>query len=577
MAYSLPDEKGNITQLNSGDTLGDLYSSFGISLKDGKIKVSNPQKVYFDTVSETSFTTKILGAVRFGTNKMLVLSNKIYYFTLGSFFNYSYVSAGSNLPSPSAYDTGVYFDGKILVSDTDDIHSSTDGATWALWWTGTLGQSALSSAVSDQQPRLMKVGGTGNLYISDSGNKIYYVDRAGSSVVKTGNGTLDFSETNHRFTCMEPTSTRMWIGTKNIGGKAAVIEWDMSVSASTANKIHDIGAEAVRAIVIYHDTPIAILSNGKFKIFDGLRFVDMKGVEIRIPRGYKLAEDFMHRNGWDTMDGLPHILINGKLEGQASDYAAASISEWAMPSGVYAIDPEKGLYHKYSLPTGDVSRDDYAQVSATKTGALIAVDIEETKFLSSYETMETDSTYRATLAYEDAANTYDTKAWIATSHKLALRQEDKLTELFHKPLEAGCSINLYQRSENNNPTVLKGTWADTDTFNTVVTGTGIEKGNIALIKMGSGAGQWVKIKEVTESSTVTSITLETTNSFVTAGDDGTIEVFDFKFMGTIDDTTRDYHSFAFPVTDKKRKRQVLFEITQAAGTEVEIDYIVVNP
>lgn len=581
-SFSIPDEKGNILQLNSGDTIGNVYSTFGMDFDDtGKIKVSEQVKVFFDGVSEATFSNKILGFVKYinsGVEKIVSFGGgKVHYFTVDSYSLYTIPSGIA--PTNTSNDDGAFFDSLILISDTNTIKSSTTGSGWVNWWETTLGQTALASS-SLTEPRLMRVGATGYLYISDNGNKIYLVKPTGSTaplVVKTGDGTLDFSVTNHTFWCMEPTSTRMWIGTKNIGGEAVIIEWDMSVSASTANRIHNVGAEAVMAIVIEDDTPIAILSDGNTKIFDGFKFVDYEKMKIRVPQGYKLASNFMHRNGWDIIDGKPHIAITGQISSSDSKYTRSSLQEWAMPSGVYCMDRDKGLYHRFAFGSGDATRTNYGEVAATDVGALVAIDSNTGKFLVSYETMLTDTTYNPALAYHVRDNSIAGKGWLATTFAMSYRQMWNMLEIFHKPLETGCSIKVYSRPENTDGINLTGTWLDTTTFNLVGIGHSIVKGDLALVKMGNGAGQWIKVASVTESATVTSVKLDTANSFVTAGNMGTLEILNFKYMGTIDDTTKDFHDLAVPSAEKKRRRQFLFEFTQPASTRIDLDYVLVTP
>lgn len=583
--FSIPDDKGKVVQLNDGDNRGNVYASFGIDFDEaGKVKVNAPTKVFFDKVTDADFSNKVMGFVKYDSDKILTFGGgEVRYFTADSYSTYT-TSSGVT-PTDASADDGAFYNGLILVSDGTTIRSSTNGVSWTNWWETTLGQVALQASSADE-PRIMKVGWNGNLYISDNGNKIYYYTGAGAPVLTetTGvrnKGTLDISLTNELFTCMETSSTRMWIGTKNIGGEASLIEWDLSLGSETPNRVHKIGAEAVRAIVIYEDTPVAILSDGNVKIFDGVKFVDWEIMKIRVPKGKKLAFNFIHRNGWDIIDGLPHIAITGQIDSTGTKYERAAEQEWAMPSGIYCMDPDKGLYHRFAFGAGDYGAagttiDNYGEVAATDVGALVAIDSKTGKFLVSYETMLTDGTYNPALAYHTNIDVQGGKGWLATTFAMSFREAWKKIELFHKPLETGCKIEVYSRAENTSGKLLKGNWTGTTEFNAVTTGLDIQAGNLALVKMGNGSGQWLKVAGTTESSTVTTLSLEDPNTKATAGDYGTIEVFDFKFMGTIDDTQRDYHDFSVPQSELKRRRQFLFEFTQPAGTDIEVDYIIAN-
>lgn len=577
--FSIPDNTGKVIQLNNGDTRGNVYASFGIDFNEaGKIKVNAPTKVFFDKVTEANLDNKILGFVKFNDagEKLLAFGGgDVYHFDVDNYA--SYTNSSGVTPTDATNGDGVFFNGLILVSDTTTIKSSTDGSSWINWWETTLGQSPLQAS-SYEEPRLLKVGFNKNLYITDNGNKIYFYTGTGAPVL-SGNGTLDISLTNETFSCMETSSTRMWVGTKNIGGEASIIEWDLSLGSETPNRVHKIGAEAVRAIVIYDDTPVAILSNGNTKIFNGVKFIDWEIMKIRIPKGKKLASNFIHRNGWDLIDEKPHLAITGQIDSIDSKYDRSAEQEWAMPSGVYCMDKDKGFYHRFSFGTGDygaagTSINNYGEVAATDVGALVAVDSKTGKFLVSYETMITDNTYNPVVGYHINTDVHGGKGWLATTFAMSFRDAWKEIDLFHKPLETSCKIKIYSRAENTTGKLLKGTWTSATTFNALTTGLDIQIGNLALIKMGNGSGQWIKVSEITESSTVTSIVLEEANSKVTVGDYGAIEVFDFKYMGTVEDTQRDFHDFSIPQSESKRRRQFLFEFTQPANTAIELDYII---
>lgn len=92
--------------------------------------------------------------------------------------------------------------------------------------------------------------------------------------------------------------------------------------------------------------------------------------------------------------------------------------------------------------------------------------------------------------------------------------------------------------------------------------------------MGNGSGQLLKVLSVNESSTVTEIVFTEANTFITAGDLGVFDFLNFKLMGTIDDTTRDYHTFSYPTTEQKRRIQLLVEFRQKASNKMELDYLI---
>src|SRR5690606_6790176 len=98
------------------------------------------------------------------------------------------------------------------------------------------------------------------------------------------------------------------------------------------NRIHKMGAQAVWCIAIWNDTPIAVLSNGKVKYFNGASFVDFPGAQFPIGDG-QLTEEFIHPNGWAIIDDLPHFLAKGSRLTDGDTYADNVSGNWHFPAG----------------------------------------------------------------------------------------------------------------------------------------------------------------------------------------------------------------------------------------------------
>jgi len=245
-----------------------------------------------------------------------------------------------------------------------------------------------------------------------------------------------------------------------------------------------------------------------------------------------------------------------------------------MPAGVWCLDPKIGLYHRYAIGSGEST--DYGQLGIKDVGALYALNIADSKFFASYEYYLTSSTTRSVLAYEDSTNSLATRGFIVTPFFEALKKVWKTVDMFHKKLASGEKMRLYYRFENDDSTILDGTWFSATQFNYLGTGTTVAKGDLVMVKVGNGAGQLVRVDSVTESTTVTSITMAEALSFISDGDTGAIEIIPFKYMGEITNTTKDYDTFTIPESNQKRKFQLLVEYRQSASNRMETDYIIVN-
>lgn len=583
--FFLPSEKGEIKQPNSGASLGNVYASYGIDFdsEPGKIKIAAQVKKAFtdeDDVDFAGYAGAIMSFSDDGSNgKIFAVSDKSFDTNFGTPTT-GWAQSSTSGTDPDGGNTvrdAEVFDGLFLVSG--DVSSGTqdilswNGSAWASWWKTTLGQSGLPTGVRT----LLKVGADGNLYVGAGANKIFRVTPTGT-VSTTGQGTLDFSATYYRFVCIAATSTRLFIGARDLSGdEGVIIEWDMSPQSIAANRIHKIGAQSVACIAVWNDVPIAVLSNGKIKYFNGSSFVDYPNIEFPVKSGARLNDDFMHPNGWAIIDDKPHFLAMGRTATQNTSDSVKE-TDWVFPAAVWCLDPEIGLYPRFPLGTGETPQEDYGKPAIKDVGALYAYKAsrqDQTKFICSYEYYLANGTsVRTALVYYDNTNSQPSRAWLATPFIMSYKEMWKTLDSFYKPMPTGARIKTYSRTENTDPVRVDGNWASSTHFNVVNTGLSIQKGDIALVKMGPGSNQWLKVKEVSESATVTEIIFEDSNTFVSADDAGVLEIFDFRFMGEI--KSADYSTLNIPAIGKARKRQILFEFIQPAAQEIEVDQFIVS-
>lgn len=576
--FSIPNDKG-IRQPNNGDTQGNVYMTYGIDFETQKsrVLVSQPVKKLITDVDNANFDgyAGSIGAYSLNgtTGKIFAISDKAFSASISDpLGTWTEETAGSEPNSGNTIMDSTFFDGLFLVSEATDI-KSWNGTTWASWWQGTAGQSALQTG----ERHLLWTGANGNLYVVDDGNKVYRVTPTGT-VSTSGNGTLDYSATQYEITCAVTNSTRSWIGTVDKSGEEAVlIEWDMSPGSADANKLHPMGAKAVRCIAVWNDTPIAVLSDGKVKYFNGVSFVEFQNTcQFPVTDGQELSSDFIHPNGWAIIDDAPHFLVTGKVEAE-NEGSSVNNASYKMPSGIWCLDPSIGLYHRFAIGSGATTQEDYGIMQVSRVGALYSLQRNDSKFLASYEYfLDNGLTERSVLVYHDGANTRPSTGFLMTPFAYSLREMWKKVELFHKELQTGEKMRVYYRNKKRENVGLAGAWATTDTFNVVDTGLNIEKGDVAFIKTGKGAGQLLRVKSATESLSTTSITFETPNTFVAVNDLGTIDVLNFRFMGEVTSTTEDYKELAIPETAKKRKMQFLFEFQQNANNTMELDFGIIN-
>lgn len=572
--FSVPNDKGEFLQLNKIDTAGNIQMTYGIDLTENRISVSPQVVELLNSTDDVEFQGYAGSIGAFSSSKIFAVSDMVYSADSDNPTGaWNLETLGTEPVSGNTIMDSAFFNGLFLVSEATNI-KAWNGSTWSSWWTGTLGKAALTAG----QRHLLWTGPDGILYVVDSGTKVYRVHPINGASL-TGGGTLDFSATQYQITCAVANSVKSFIGTVDLSGEEAVIaEWDMSPSATTANKLHPMGAKSVRCIAIWDNTPIAILSNGMCKYFNGEAFVEFKkSIRFPVRQGYELSDKFIHPNGWAIIDSLPHFLATGRVDVANVNFEQSKQAAYQMPSGIWCLDPAIGLYHRFALGTGAAVQEDYGKMQVVEVGALYSLQKNDSKFLASYEyALDDETANKSVLVYHDVSNSKPSRGYLMTSFAHGFSDMWKKVELFHKKLSTGEKIRIYYRSDKTESIGMSGVWASTNTLNVTGTGLGAVKGDVAFIKMGAGSGQLFRISQINEGATITEIVFEETNTFATIGDLGVVDVLNFRFMGEVTNTTLDYSSFSVPEQGRRRKTQFLFEFQQIANNTMELDFAIIN-
>lgn len=579
MAYQLPSSDGRIAQPNDGDSIGNVFASWGVDFDTnrGSVTGSDPLKNVIDETDDADLNGYVAKYVEY-SNKLFAVSNVVFKSDSGiddditDPASWSQDTASGTPTVSNVVTDAVEFDSLLLVVDGNDI-VAFNNTSWSSWWQGTLGQSALSTG----QRFFLKVGPDGNLYIVDNGNKIYRVTPAGV-VTKTGQGTLDFSDRGWECTAMEMTSTRMFAAFYSRTGKegAHIIEWDLGPQSISPNRIHKVGAERVQCIPIWEDVPYAVLSDGRIKYFNGERFVTYEGV--RFPKFNNRSDsDWLHNNGWAIVDDKPHFLANPRTETPAQNQLQERVDNGAnLHAGVWCLDPKVGLYNRYPLTNGTTDR---GQTVVGEVGALFGLEHFKTKFLCSYSYINSSNT--APIDDTPGIFAHDSDISIARNGFLITpfvlsSKGSQLLEVYHNQLNSGESYDVYYRRYRQDEINLFGVWANSTTFHSTDDGTNVSTGDLLLISFGPGSGHYSRVANVERSSTVTVITLADENPNWSSGISGGVRVLNFKFMAKFDNTVSDWHEAAAPHLGTSRKIQMFIGFKQNAASNIRLDNVIIN-
>ena len=580
------------TQRNDGT--GTLSGTFGVDFEAdrGKVRVSKPVLRLFDQNTDIDryddgFVTNNNGekldrvAQSFVTfdGDFYALANVPYYSgraILGTSSDALDVDKWRAIESTNAPDStgaGIVWNGKLMVIDNGIsagiIRAGATDNTWSTYWANGATINKTSGRIDFIHP-----APDGNMYVLDEDNYVHRVkpndtaDFADASS-PANQGTLDFSDRDIAFTCVNSNATRMFIGfSNNSNSRGGVIEWDLSANSVSANRVHDLSA-APRCLAVWDDLIIAVMSDGSFKYFNGSSFVDYEGVQLPKIEG-KYDDDFIHPNGWDIIDNMPHFLIKGgkSIEGSNS-YSRDIEANLNFPSAVYCLDPQVGLYPRFALTNNTGTQSGYGVPAVAEVGALKSIDKEFSAFFASFEVYTAENVDIAVIAYHDESNGNDSRGWILYND-IERTQTSKNIEMLHRVLKSGNVIKAYYQEYEEDDQIVDGVWGSTTEFHTTDT-VDVDDKWLAWVKAGDGAGQFLRVDSVSGETTKV-IKFKDTNTYANLNDFGVIQFVKFRYFGQADKTTTDFHTLAFPSGAKTRKVKVLYELTQAAGTVNELDY-----
>ena len=563
MAIIPPDKQWK--QPNDGDSLGNVSSTWNIDFKSnrGSVGVSNPlKKVYND--SEIALIDGLAGAISEFDNDVWASHNKMTFvqasgadITDGSLWARDTAAA---TPDPTSTSDTEVFNNLLLVQEGNNI-AAWDGTSWDDNWYGALSGSINLDGTKET---FLKTGPDENLYITDDANKVYRLNKDGSTLSTPGAGTLDFSATKYEFTCVTTSSNRIFYGTEDTETEQCVIiEWDMGAQSISANRLHPMGTKRVLSIATdSNDLVVAILSDGSIKYFNGSSFVDYPGANL--PESDVLYDnEAIHKNGWTNVDKLLHFLFNPRLDRSEGNLDDSTKSEHQ--AGIYCLDPQDGFYCRYALTDGA-----NCSQNVSKVGALFARGHKNTKFFASYTLWTDTTTELAELVCEDKTNALASSSWLKLQPLESVEEVIKKITLIHKRLGTGDEMNVYYRRHDEDSIRLAGNWLNSTTFNTTETITGVEKGWVGFTKIGDYF--FSTVKNFTDGPPG-SRECNVANTNVAANDSGIIELVNYKYMGSVKGGV-EMSDLTIPQPVASRQVWIWIELKQAAGNNMQLDYLI---
>jgi hypothetical protein len=521
--FYIPNSQGQIRQSNNGDAMGELWGTFNIDTTSnaGKMKVS---KVLRGAAADTVMDNDEVGTFS-------VFNNSIWAFGAGRRWNWEAsrnpreaLGTSSTASFAGRNSDSVVFDGKLLISTSTNIASTSNGVSFDDdWWTTVVSGTALQTA----NPHIMEVlqKGRETLFVTDENRVRYYNTTAGHSTV-----TLP---TQFVACCLAPDYQAMWVGTYNNQGKAQMFEiyvGETIDSTPVYRNSYDVEGTAVLSVDVIDGIPWIVTNYGHIQTFNGRAFVTVAsfpfaydGVAID---GNSVGEiDFENSRRGIHPKGMRRynksLLININTNNQLIDDLAANpddnddvfeniVVNERSPSGIWEYNTETGsLNHRYSLTNGGknyttTAKGYHRQLEA---GPILVIDNQYTRLLtagrvdSATTEIFVEDPDISPLGYfitpEITAQTVQ-EAW----DKVVLKTDT---------LEAGESIEVKYRTRKRTgyPKYTEANWIGTNSFVSTSDCSMVEIGDEVEIIDGYGAGLIAHVTDITTSSTTYTFTLDT--------------------------------------------------------------------
>lgn len=502
-SFSIPNNQGEIRQVNSGDLFGELNESFNLDLtsSQGKIKVS--KKLTPVLVEGTDIGTPA------GFVDMLVWDGNYYILTEDEVYscavtddptdasNWSEETAVGDLDLES---TAVIFDGQMRISLGTDIARWNGSASYASdWWTSDVSGTALTGDV----PHVMVVSRTAQetLWVTDGNVVRYYNSTAGHDSF-----TL---QANLTASCLAVgLSGSTWVGTYNETTDNAMV-YELQQGQSIATNAYPINASAVLAIWMRYNVPHIVTDKGEIQAFNGAGFQTVQEFPFKYsgkavngiqsgqiqdsnrarpvnPRGVQVHEDSVF------------IAVATKAELVDTDYPVDTRSH----SGIWEFNMKTGvLNHRFSFAHQSA---DYGDLVQDFAYPLLVVDNDYT-FLIAGGYDDTNSRDNVYMTTDETP-----QGWFVTPEITSGTIQDAYESVYHKAktLSSGEEIVTQYRTTKRDTVKAEINWASDTTGVTTDDFSNAEVGDLVRVVSGRGAGDYANITNIDTSATTYTITVD---------------------------------------------------------------------
>ncbi len=577
MKKYFPSQDGNYRylQVNRGNTLGNLWSTFNIDLQTNPGTLMLGRKLVINRSSDNDNDLGRPVAFEYFDGRWWSICGEVV------FRNNS-----DSMTSPFSQDasTGAQIDYGI----ESDL-ALFDNRLWSTTEGGLYSKVANSSATGPWTLR-DNIGATKShkmAYLRNF-NRLYYIDNdttissidTANNVATTGDYHLDIGDSSGDFaTTIVATSQEIFIGMTSQANLSTshstvgkIIQWDGISNQGTQE--FPVKTGGIVAMLVGEDNiPYALDSSGRILGFAGSSFKEIARLPIPgqyLSRATTSGESFVDKNGFVATDyNTILIAVNNRVDADGDPIYEN------LPSGVWELDlATKNLTHKqsftYKLRSSSVVTD-FGQNRISEIGAL------------KYNSLTSDSASgRPTLLagctfYSDGSGTEKSAIFIDTPYKLydetnnekrgyfvttfmssddIVDKWNKLWATFKRFQNENDKIVFKYRLEEAYPTYFDITWVNETSFETTTdlsdywtSGTGSE----IEILQGTGSGSCAHITDIFDNAGVFFVTIDQT----TTGATGTAKARAQNWVKMLPEATGLLNSYEkFPIQEVNTQIQI---------------------
>lgn len=577
-------ETKQFAQPNTGDTGGNLWSTFGIDLTSNKGRVRSTRTLDAVDSLNVDFTTlKTPSAFAFfnpggsysSAKVFIAYGGRPWYGSSVPNTGWTNTVIGSNEPTATTTDVDMkVFNDKLYATTSDSkLKRMATGGSWTDITTIGTGIHILEVY-------------QGRLYWTQDNNLIKSINS--SEVVSSSSFQCEIPPINGHISWMKGGSNRIWIGwTSADGSRGSIFEWD-GKTENNVSKEYKIESQGSCTCVIKNDIPYVLDLEGRLLAFNGSNFQEVARLPVTNEE-YPLlntvnnsSQKLAHFNGSLLVNDQLLFLINPVMS------TSTRYLENCQP-GIWEYSENIGLYHKYPVSTSLISESpvfDYGQEELLAVGALFDGTISETgvQFSSTRQgsVLFGARSYRTTSNSPHLigiSNNLDDKAkssYIITQWIESTQVEDVFKAIvvkYNKLLNNTDKIKVKYRTSKVDGVIIDNTWTSTTTFTTTASAMGdYEVGDEVEASLGAGSGKCVNITAISFAAGTYTVTVD--EAIVGATGNAYVKLQKWKKLSEIQNT-KQFANLPLPQYNKDTKIQfkVIMEFT--GKNELE-EIIVVN-